>query len=157
MGKTTSFVQGLTEVSATPKQALGTIRDEGDKVYKYVQYNDGAAVSAVAGWMCYYLATTGAKEDVVTCDVSGADPGAIAAGQILTAMTDLQYGWIQIEGVSAACPIDCNGAAAIGQGMSGYDSATDGGLSVATEADPICGIMLDTTTTAQIYLLCCPR
>lgn len=89
----------LTDVSATDKEGIGAIRFEGAKIYKYIQYNQGAAALAgAAGDFVGYSAYTATNIQVTpdVSDVLGA--GGMPAGALVAAMTHLQFGWIQIRG-----------------------------------------------------------
>lgn len=67
------------------------------KIYKYVQYDTGAAgAAAVAGEVAYYYTLDGYKNNQVTSDLS--DSLEIGAGVLQAVMTDGQYGWVQIKG-----------------------------------------------------------
>ncbi len=98
------FLQALSEISTVEKDQLGDIRWEGNKVYKYVQFNDGAANEAgVAGEVCYYYApagvgTTGYGLSLVTSDIS--DSAEVGAGVLVAALDNNEYGWIQIKGLA---------------------------------------------------------
>jgi len=90
------FVSSLTEVFTTPKEELGTLRFEGNKVYKYVKYNDGAGnVAGVAGNTVVYYTNAGYGNNEVSMDTSVL---TIAAGQLMAACVDGDYVWIQIRG-----------------------------------------------------------
>lgn len=88
----------LTQVDTSAEFELGTVAwDDGGKAYKYVQYKEGtAAVDGVAGEVAYYLATDGYKDSQVTSDLSDSDE--IGAGVLQTAMSEDEYGWIQVRG-----------------------------------------------------------
>src|SRR3990167_9203853 len=97
------FATKLTDVFADDREGIGSIRFEGNKIYKYVQYVEAtAAVDAVAGEVAYYLALSGdgAAEGYanskVTSDLS--DSAEVGAGVLQAIMSDLEYGWIQIKG-----------------------------------------------------------
>ncbi len=97
------FVTSLTETSATDKEGINTLRWEGNKCYKWVQYNSGAGtVAAVAGNVAYYYAPSGdhASEQytngIVTSDLS--DSAEIGAGVLQAVIATTEYGWIQIKG-----------------------------------------------------------
>lgn len=91
------FITALTDHTSDNKEGLGTLRFEGGKVYKYVQFNNGAGnVAVVAGDVVFYYLAGGYKNNIVTADVS--DSVNIGAGVAMAAFTDLYYGWIQIRG-----------------------------------------------------------
>ena len=92
------FVQGLTERSTTEKDVLGDIRWEGNKCFKYVEYEQGAAaVAGVAKEVCYYFEDSGHTDHKVTSDLSDAT-GDVGAGVLQAALADGEFGWIQIKG-----------------------------------------------------------
>lgn len=140
------FGSKLTDVSATPREQLGTIRIEGNKVYKYVQYTTGAGpVAAVAGNICYYtkddVAGEGYENHRVTSDLS--DSYNLGAGVLQSAPSDEYYCWIQIKGYAVITPAltagaDGNALTAVG--------TTDGTLDVsAAVTDTIVAYAADAT------------
>ena len=69
-----SFVTKLTDIDTSAKEPLGTLRFEGNKVYKYVMIeNHSAAVAGAVGAMCGYYAVTGYGNNRVVVDLSDAD------------------------------------------------------------------------------------
>jgi len=155
--KTTSFVQGLTEVRTNaqgPAQDLGTIRDEGDKGYKYVQYTQGDdTVACAAGVVVGYDATDGYEENLVTANVS--DSLGQGAGVALAAIPELGYGWIQIWGKSGLLAVDTTDTAGDFLTLTG---ASDKSLTVVTAAtEHICAQLLDDTNSAEVILCMFPR
>lgn len=114
----------------------------GGKVYKFVQYDEAtAATDGVAGEVAYYVADTGYAASVVTSDLS--DSSEIGAGVLQAAMSDNEYGWIQIKG-PATLTIALT-AGADGDPLT-PTGAGDGTLDVivATEAtSPICAFAVD--------------
>lgn len=55
-----TFVTKLTDVNSTAQEVLGTLRFEGNKVYKYVEIkNTTATVAGAAGDPVAYFAATG--------------------------------------------------------------------------------------------------
>ena len=143
-----SFVTKLTDVSTTQKEAnLGVIRWAGNKAYKYVQYKEGAAATdGVAGEVAYYYcasgdcATNGYTANHVTSDIS--DSANLGAGVLQAAMSDDEYGWIQIKG-AATLPInltagaDGNALTAVGAGDGTLDvsaAVTDAVVAYAVDA-----------------------
>lgn len=142
-----SFQTPLNEVSNVAKEVLGTLRfEDKQRVYKYIQYDTGAgAVAGVAGNFCYYyapagdFAAEGYTNSIVTSDLS--DSAEVGAGVLQAAMTDGQYGWIQIKG-----PATLNlalTAGADGDPLTPTGS-TDGTLDVtALVTDAICAYAQD--------------
>ena len=78
--------------------ALGDVFwGKGGKVYKFVQYKEGtAATDGVASEVAYYYTVDGYKNSQVSSDLSGSVE--IGAGVLMAAMSDDEYGWIQIKG-----------------------------------------------------------
>jgi hypothetical protein len=98
-----SFIHGLTDIDTVKKYPLGQHRFEGGKIYKYIEYENGAAaVAGVAGEVCYYYKLDGYKNNVVSSDVSDAKAAGInvAAGVLQASLTDGAFGWIQIKGAA---------------------------------------------------------
>jgi hypothetical protein len=100
---TISFKAALTDVftpgtgaaaEALPQQ-VGTIREDLNAVYKYVEFT-GTTTIAVGDFLCYVLAD---DTDIPLYRVDGANT-ALGAGVAMAAVASgtIQYGWIQIEG-----------------------------------------------------------
>ena len=137
----TSFQTQLTTVSTSDLEGVGTLRWEGNKCYKWVQYVEAAAaVDGVASEVAYYLAAAGdgALEGYalhkVTSDLS--DSAEVGAGVLQAIMSDLEYGWIQIKG-AATLSIALT-AGADGDPLTPTGSA-DGTLDVSTAATDVIG------------------
>ena len=90
----------VTSVSDTAEFRLGqhgAVVGAPTKLYKYVQYDTGSAgAAAVAGEACYYYTLDGYKNNQVTSELS--DSVEVGAGILQAAMTDGQFGWVQIKG-----------------------------------------------------------
>tara|TARA_Y100001938_G_C8036438_1_gene403605 strand:+ start:63 stop:530 length:468 start_codon:yes stop_codon:yes gene_type:complete len=118
----------------------GAVVGSPSKVYKYVQYDTGSAGAAgVAGEACYYYTLDGYKNNQVTSDLS--DSVEIGAGILQAAMTDGQFGWIQIRGAATM-------TIALTAGSDGDPltptGAADGTLDVSAAAtDNVCAISGD--------------
>jgi hypothetical protein len=112
----------------------------GNKVYKFVQYKEGAAATdGVAGEVCYYYTLDGYKLNQVTSDLS--DSVEVGAGVLVTGMSDDEYGWIQIKG-AATLSIALT-AGADGDPLTPTGSA-DGTLDVSgAVTDHVCAIAGD--------------
>ena len=146
------FQTKLTDVTATDVEGIGTLRFEGARVFKWVKYNDGTAVPAVAGNAVVYHG-----DDAVTLDVAAevtsdyAAGAAIVAGVLMAAPLDTQFGWIQIKGIVVM-------NLALDSGLDGNNlivGTTDGSLAVAAlAATMVAGYAVD--ATAKIVLLNCP-
>ncbi len=95
-----SYIAGvlLTQIDTTAAFALGTIfQDHDGKVYKYITYSEeAAATDGVAGEVAYYVAETGYAAFDVTSDLSASDE--VGAGVLQAALSDNEFGWIQIKG-----------------------------------------------------------
>ncbi|MGB1373830.1 MAG: hypothetical protein ACPG6R_11965 [Aequoribacter sp.] len=88
----------LTRVDTSAEFTPGRIYEAADgKVYKYVSYSEeAAAVDGVAGEVAYFVSDTGYLAHDVTSDLSASDE--VGAGVLQAALSDNEYGWIQIEG-----------------------------------------------------------
>lgn len=99
-----SYILGidLTTIDATPRFEPGSIgRTDDGKLYKYVQYEAGAAaVAGVAGEVAYYptVAVGGVTGTIVTSDLS--DSLEVGAGVLQASLTDGSYGWVQVTGIA---------------------------------------------------------
>ena len=119
----------------------------GGKIYKFVQYSEeAAATDGVAGEVCYYVADTGYAASDVTSDLSASSE--IGAGVLMAAMSDNEYGWIQIKG--AATLTIALTAGADGDPLTPTGSA-DGTLDVSAAAtDNVCAIAVDASANEII-------
>lgn len=98
IGADVDMVYTTLDEGKTP--ALGDLfYGSGNKVYKFVQYKEGAAATdGVAGEVAYYYTLDGYKNHQVTSDLS--DSVEIGAGVLQAAMSDDEYGWVQIRGAA---------------------------------------------------------
>ena len=101
------YLTPLTAVETTDKEGLGTLRFEGNKVYKWVKIlNTTATVAGVAGDAVAYAAATGHNTNTVVIDASDADANPVLAGLLQGSVTGTAgtsyYGWIQIKGPATA-------------------------------------------------------
>lgn len=144
-----TFATPLTSNSPTPLEPLGSIRREGKKTYKYVQFDNGTGnVAAVAGNVCYYT-IAGHAANQVCSDLSDC---VVAAGVFQAALTDQYYGWIQIRGPATLTTALTAGADGNALTMTG---ATDGTLDVsAAVTDHICAVAID--ASEKLVNLLCP-
>lgn len=131
-----TWVGPITQVEATAKYALGTVRQEDDgKIYKYMQYKQGAAaVDGVLDEVAYYFTLDGYKLNQVTSDLS--DSVELGAGVIQAAIKEAEHGWFQIKGAATV-------ALAFTAGGDGDPltptGSTDGALDVSALAtDHVC-------------------
>lgn len=121
------------------------------KMYKFVLFDNGTDnIAAVAGNVCYYLATTGAENNTVTSDLSSS--GNVGAGMFMSVPADGEYCWIQTKGpatLTTALTAGANGNALTAIG------ATDGTLKVsALVTDFIVAVAVD--AAAKKVILDCP-
>ena len=146
-----SYITGIipSRVDTSREWALGTIGQTSDgKLYKYMQWDDGSAVAAVAGEVAYYYTLDGYKNNQVTSDLS--DSVEIGAGVIQAVMTDGQFGWFQIRG--AATLTIALTAGADGDPLT-PTGAGDGTLDVsAAVTDNVCAIAGDASDNE---IVCC--
>lgn len=154
----------LTKVRTSDEGAefrVGTLAlvtdDDGDKLYRYVEYNAGAgSVAAVAGSMASVYAAGGAggastSKNVVTMD--GSDSLAVGAGVLQAVIADGGFGWVQIRGTCTMTPALVAGAD--GNALTRVGATADtGDLDVAAlVTDNICAVALD--ASAKIVHLNC--
>ncbi|MGB1215038.1 MAG: hypothetical protein ACPG4X_16850 [Pikeienuella sp.] len=92
--------QVFTTLDEGKTPALGDVfHGSGNKCYKFVQYKEGsAATDGVAGEVAYYYTLDGYKNNQVTSDLS--DSVEVGAGVLQVAMSEDEYGWIQIKGAA---------------------------------------------------------
>lgn len=89
----------VDDVATFTPGVVGVANPLDGKVYKYLQYKEGAAaVAAVAGEVAYYYTLDGYKLNQATSDLS--DSVEVGAGVLQAVMTDGQYGWFQIKGAA---------------------------------------------------------
>ena len=142
------FATGLSETTSFDAEGLGAIRIEGQKVYKWVKYNNGAGdVAAVVGDVGYYYGvsgdavTGGYENNVVTMDLTDAYMGA---GVFQSIIADGEYGWIQIEGPATLTTAPLAGAD--GNALTHVGATTDGTLDVsAAVTDAVVAYATDIT------------
>lgn len=146
-GRKLVFITSLTDTKTEDVETVGTIRREGNNVYKWVQYNVGAgAVAAVANQVAYYYQAGGYATGQVTSDLS--DSVNIGAGVLMSAPNDTEYCWIQIQGpatlaLALTAGADGNALTPVG--------STDGTLDVsAAVTDHICAIADDASAKSII-------
>jgi hypothetical protein len=117
------------------------------KVYKFIQYSEeAAAVDGVADEVAYYVADTGYGASDVTSDLSASSE--LGAGVLQAALSDNEYGWIQIKGaatLSIALTAGADGDPLTPTG------AGDGTLDVTTAVtDHICAYAVDASANEII-------
>lgn len=134
----------FTATSATDLYGIGRVAWSADhsKAYRWVKYNNGQAVAAVAGNFCYVHAASGTSAgeiNEVTMDLS--DSAEVGAGILQAIIADGEYGWIQVSG--SATLTTALTAGADGDPLTPTGS-TDGTLDVTTAStDHICAVALD--------------
>lgn len=127
----------LADTSSKDKEEVGTLRFEGNKVYKWVKYNNGAGdVASIAGDVAYYYGvsgdavTGGYENNVVTMDRTDAYLGA---GVFQAIIADGEYGWIQIKG--PATLTNTLTAGADGNPLTHIGADADGRLDVVADGE----------------------
>jgi len=141
IGASLSTVYTAAQLLEGKAPGLGDHYEDHDgKVYKFIRYYEATAATAgVAGEVAYYYTLDGYKNNYVTSDLS--DSVEIGAGVLVAAMSDAEYGWIQIKG--AATLTIALTAGADGDPLTPTGSA-DGTLDVsAAVTDNTCAIAGD--------------
>jgi hypothetical protein len=140
------FATQLSDLDTFDKEGVGTVRQEGNKVYKYVKFVPGTAtVAIVAGSAVGYKTIAGCVVTADSTDVIGS--GALGAGMAVAAQAGSAtlYGWVQVHGLVTAMPNAATGAAGNGLIM-----GTDGLLAVAAAAtNNVVATMVDATASAN--------
>jgi len=150
-----SYIMGmeLDRIDTTALFTLGEIgQDSNGKVYKYIQYENGAAaVAGVAGEVAYYatVAVGDATGTIVTSDLSDSDE--VGAGVLQAALTDGAFGWIQVSGlatlsIALTAGVDGNALTPTGAG----DGTLDVNVATAANTD-ICARAMD----ASAFIIMC--
>lgn len=117
--------QGLTEISKTQKQELGSTRDEGNgKKYRYVKVasvvlsNVDTIIGSIMWFRAADLADGNFVVTTVTAEKSGLAPVGVSQVAVdLSAEAEVDgldyiyYGWIQIEGIGY---VSCNANVNVG-------------------------------------------
>lgn len=148
-GQKKIFVTSLTEVTNDDREGLGVIRHEGNKVYKYVQYDTGAgAVAAVANQVAFYYLVNGYSGSKVTSDLT--DSVNIGAGVLLAAPGDGQYCWVQIQGPATLALALVSGDD--GDALTAVGGA-DGNLAIsALVTDHVCAVADDASLKTVVCM-----
>lgn len=97
------FVTGLTDIMTTDVEGVGTIRFEGNQVYKWMEIkNTTATVAGAAGDPVCYEAEDGHTNHRAVLDITDADAVPSMAGCICGTITGTAgtsyYGWVRIKG-----------------------------------------------------------
>lgn len=98
-----AFATKLTDVDTVQREALGTLRFEGNKVYKYVKLrNITATVAAVAGDCAVYENEDGLQNNHAVTDYTDGGSVPLGAGVILAAVAGVAltdyFLWLQVKG-----------------------------------------------------------
>ena len=141
------FATGLAEFNISDREGIGAIRREGRRTYKWVKYNQGVGVvAAVIGNVAGYYAaggdaiSGGAENSEVTSDYT--DVAGIAAGVLMSAIPNGEFGWVQIKGpatltLALTGGVDGNALTITGAGDGTLDvslAVTDSIVAFATDA-----------------------
>lgn len=127
-----AFQTLLDDTSTSDLEGVGTLRFEGNKIYKWILFNNGAGnVTCVADYIAYYYGvsadaiTGGYENNVVTMDRTDAYLGA---GVFQAVIADGSYGWIQIKGPATLAVALTAGAD--GQALTHISAGADGTMTV---------------------------
>jgi len=135
------FATQLSDLDTFDKEGVGTLRQEGNKKYKYVRFVPGTAtIAIVAGTAVAYKTISSMT---VTADSSDClASGLLGAGMAVAAQagTATLFGWIQVKGLVTAMPNAASGAAGNGlimgtDGLLAVEAASTVGGRVATMID----------------------
>lgn len=134
------FLTPLTANVSTDKENVGTLRFEGNSVYKWVEFSGTTAV--VAGDVVCYVMSSIDTEVVV----DGAN-SAVGAGVAMAAAATgaVSYGWIQTEGVATLALAFGGTTPTAGETVT-TTGATAGTVTVtAAVTNQVVGVILDVT------------
>lgn len=139
------FVTALTDVKNQNLDGVGTLRFEGNCIYKYVQFSGTTAVAA--GDPVYYVTSDTTLNTVD--DAHNALPAGIAVSSVGTLGTQTAlYGWIQLTGVTTLSNTP-SGTVAVGSKLT--IGSTNGTLAVLTTATQLeIATSVDGTRIAQL-------
>jgi len=151
-------VTDLSNMRHRPGAIATKMVDGGEVVYKWVLVEDA---NVTAGQLLCY--TTDDNQYEVTNDRSGGtSDNNKPAGLAVQAITDGDFGWIQIQGISQAA-ITTDGSVAADEPLIAH-ATTDGGADSGANTDNpniFFGYALDadtsTTLAAGLVILQCPR
>ncbi len=150
MASRTLFKTALTASDATAVDPVGAIREENDKVYKYVKFD--AAV--VAGDVVKYDNLTDYLASEVGPSTSEVE---VVAGVALATHDANDHGWIQIGGLSDALSVDITGTTpAVNDLIAGSATTKAFKLYVDNDTAP-CGVIADVTASSNRVHLNCQR
>lgn len=149
------FQQPLTEKSTVKRCPLGTLRREGNRWYKYVQFTTGtAAVNVAAGDILFYKSVDGNTvvgdlTDIQANMAAGVAQVALTGGTAAASSNDVNaYIWVQIKGLAA---IETDVVAGSAGNALTTVGAADKTLDVsALVTDPIFATLVVATAGAQV-------
>jgi hypothetical protein len=151
----TIFNSALTDSFEKDVEGVGSIRVEGNKVYKFVKFDNGTGnIAAAAGNAVGYLKATGYSTSTVTCDVSDTDN--IVAGALLAVVPDGYYCWVQIQGAATLAVALDDAPADGGPLVMGTTDAALGKAAVSGNAEAslaVCGLAED-ASEKKVILNC---
>lgn len=150
------FVTKLTDVDLTDKEGIGSLRQEGEKWYKYCKIlNSAGTVAGGLGSLVSYKAAGGALSFLVCIRVAEADAAPIAAGTLQGAVAGVSgtsyFGWVQTKGPAVLDTAVTSGAAGSGFTMTTTDKTAT--VALAAAVVPYVGVSVNATTGV---ILDCP-
>lgn len=137
----TSFGQSVTKVETTLRHPLGTVRVEGNKIYKYMKA--GGTIASLAGCMI------SASGTVVLTTGIGPGAGWNATGSALAAN---DYFWMQVSGEVSG--LNTNSLTAVGYvvGVTDADGVTLATPGAGVTAFANCTVVVKSATVGVILL-----
>lgn len=129
------------------RHSLGQIRiHPNGNMYRYIKYDDGTAnIAAVEGLVVYHVGTV---DWVVTPDVSDTSLSR-RAGVIVATITNLQFGWMLVEGIYPTVTTDGGGDIVAGNTLvADGDGRVD--ILAATEENIGVGVALTDDTATDV-------
>lgn len=151
------FKTQITDVNVTAVDTLGSLRIDGDKLYKYMKLQNTSGVACVAGDPVSYKATpaAGYSVNVVTSKVSEADAQPICAGCVQATISSAQttagvFIWVQVTGLISVPAAVTSGVVGSGAMMSGTDKT----FTVVTGVIESCCTVLSTGAAGFVSLQC---
>lgn len=148
-----TFLTRIADVDTEAKEVLGTLRYEGNKVYKYCHIkNTTATVAGAAGSLVGYGAAGGYTNNLVVIDLTDADANPIAAGALAGTVTGTAgtsyYGWVQVKG---PCTLDTAvTSGAIGSAFTLSTTDKTGTIALAADVESYAGISVSATTAVAL-------
>ena len=135
--------------------AVGTVTEHDGKKYKLYLFNNGVGnVAAVAGYVAYIYAVSGASAgQTTTCTMDLTDTQEIGAGVFQSVPADGEYCWLQVTG-PATLEVALT-AGADGDPLTPTGAGADGTLDVTADVtSPICAYAID--ASAKIIMCAFP-